>query len=268
MWTISVPLSVPVSKRKSFSLNLNIYRNAHYQTLNKAKTTFTDSVITRLRKIPTQAKIALTYTIFFPNNRKADISNIGSIVDKFFSDALVDAGVIPDDNYTYLTHVQFFFGGIDRIDPRVEITITPIDFEEKENDMRIFLTKDDLQAALKNYINDKIVIKEGQEVDIEFTDEGVELFIGEKLKDTPKKAPAVEDVVEETPAKRTRRTKAEMEAARAEEEQAEPEQEIEEEEEEQAVPVKEEPEAEEEEKVEETKPKAKSLFGGLNRPKN
>ena len=258
MWTISVPLSVPVSKRKSFSLNLNIYRNAHYQTLNKAKTTFTDSVITRLRKIPAQTKIALTYTIFFPNNRKADISNIGSIVDKFFSDALVDAGVIPDDNYIYLTHVQFFFGGIDRIDPRVEVTITPIDFEEKENDMRIFLTKDDLQAALKNYINDKIVIKDGQEVDIEITQDGAELVIGESVKSTPKKAE-----VEETPVKRTRRTKAEMEAARAEEEQEEPAQEVEE----QEVPAEEEPEAKEEE-VAETKPKAKSLFGGLNRPKN
>lgn len=259
MWTISVPLSVPVSKKKFFSLNLNIYRNAHYQTLNKAKTTFTDSVITRLRKIPAQTKIALTYTIFFPNNRKADISNIGSIVDKFFSDALVDAGVIPDDNYTYLTHVQFFFGGIDLIDPRVEVTITPIDFEEKENDMRIFLTKEDLQTALKNYINDKIVIKDGQDVDLEFTEKGVELIIGEKLKDTSK----VEEA-EETPVKRTRRTKAEMEAARAEEEQEEPAQEVEE----QEVPVKEEPEVEEEVEVEETKPKAKSLFGGLNRPKN
>jgi len=261
MWTISVPLSVPVSKRKFFSLNLNIYRNAHYQTLNKAKTVFTDSVITRLRKIPVQSKISLTYTIFLPNNRKADISNIGSIVDKFFSDALVDAGVIPDDNYTYLTHVQFFFGGIDCVDPRVEITITPIEFEEKENHMRIFLTKEDLQTALKNYINDKIVIKDGQDVSIEITEKGAELVIGESAK-APQKEVEQEET-EETPVKRTRRTKAEMEAARAEEEQAEPEQE---EEEEQEVSVKEEPEAEE--VVEESKPKAKSLFGGLNRPKN
>lgn len=260
MWTITVPLSVPVSKRKFFPLNLNIYRNAHYQTLNKAKTVFTDNVITRLRKIPVQKKIALTYTIFFPNNRKADISNIGSIVDKFFSDALVDAGIIPDDNYTYLPHVQFFFGGIDRIDPRVEVTITPIDFEEKENDMRIFLTKEDLQTALKNYINDKIVIKEGQDVDIEITEKGAELIIGESVKPVFK----VEEA-EEVPVKRTRRTKAEMEAVRVEEEQAEPEQE----EEKQETPVEEEPEAEEEEEVPvEAKPKAKSLFGGLNRPKN
>lgn len=258
MWTISVPLSVPVSKRKFFSLNLNIYRNAHYQVLNKAKTAFTDSVITRLKKIPVQEKITLTYTIFLPNKRKADISNIGSIVDKFFSDALVDAGVIPDDNYTYLTHVQFFFGGIDRIDPRVEVTITPINFEEKENYMRIFITKEDLQTALKNYINDKIVIKDGQDVDIEITEDGAELIIGESAKSSSKK-----EEVAETPVKRTRRTKAEMEAARAEEQQAEPEQE---EEEEQEAPVEEEPEAEEE--VVETKPKAKSLFGGLQRPKN
>lgn len=250
MWTISVPLSVPVTKRKSFSLNLNIYRNAHYQTLNKAKTVFTDSVITRLREIPIQAKIALTYTIFFPNNRKADISNIGSIVDKFFSDALVDAGVIPDDNYTYLPVVQFFFGGIDRIDPRVEVTITPVN--EKEQNMRIILTQEDLQTALKNYINDKIIIQDGQELSIELTDDGAELVIGEATKPAAK------------PAKRATRAKKEEPVVESVEEADTA---LVEEEEALDEAVKETP-AEEEEAEEESKPKAKSLFGGLNRPKN
>lgn len=250
MWTISLPLSVPVSKKKNFSLNLNIYRNAHYLVLNKAKTVFTSQILSQLRELPKQSLIGLTYNIFLPNQRKADISNIGSVTDKFFSDALVEAGVIPDDNYTYLRQVQFFFGGVDRVNPRVDVTITPI---QKEPSMKIILTQDDLQSALKTYISSKIIIQDDQEVTIEINDDGVEVIIGETGSQEEKSTP-----------RRTRRTKAEMEAAR----QAE----LDEEEANEVLPDPVSNEVESAEPVEETeqeeKPKAKSLFGGLNRPKN
>lgn len=246
MWTISLPLSVPVTKKKFFSLNLNIYRNAHYMVLNKAKSAFTDRILGSLKKLPPQNHISLTYRIFLPNNRKADISNIGSIVDKFFSDALVDAGVIPDDNYLHLTHVQFFFGGIDRVDPRVEVTISPVN--EKEQIMRIILTQEDLQTALKNYINDKIIIQDGQELSIEMTDDGAELVIGEATKTAAKPAKRAVRAKKEEPVVESVE---EADTALVEEEEALDE-------------VVEETPTEEEE----VKPKAKSLFGGLQRPKN
>ncbi len=57
---------------------------------------------------------------FFPDTKaKFDLSN------KFESvaDALVDRGLLEDDNYTVLPKVTLLFGGIDKKEPRVEIEI-------------------------------------------------------------------------------------------------------------------------------------------------
>ena len=252
MWTISLPLSVPVSKRKNFSLNLNIYRNAHHMVLNKAKTTFTNQILNQLKRIPQQSLISLTYIVFLPNQRKTDISNIGSVTDKFFSDALVEAGVIPDDNYTYLNQVSFLFGGVDRVNPRVDVTIKPV--IKKEKNMRIILTQEDLQAALKSYISGKVIVADNEELSVKLTEDGAEVIISEVGKQ--------ETASSTVPAKRGRKPKVEEAAPEKEEEQVE-------------IPFqgqddKEEAVVEEavEEEEEEAKPKTKSLFGGLNRPKN
>ena len=55
----------------------------------------------------------LHYELFLPNLLKRDISNVLSIVDKFFADALVENGNVPDDNYEHLKYVTYKFGGMD-----------------------------------------------------------------------------------------------------------------------------------------------------------
>jgi hypothetical protein len=54
------------------------------------------------------------------------VANICSVVDKFFSDALVNLGYIADDNYQHVLGVQYLFGSVDSKNPRVEVTINPI----------------------------------------------------------------------------------------------------------------------------------------------
>jgi len=58
-------------------------------------------------------KFELEYKLYLPNLLKRDIANVLSITDKFFSDALVEAGIVPDDNYEHLTKVVYEFGGHD-----------------------------------------------------------------------------------------------------------------------------------------------------------
>lgn len=257
MWTISLPLSVPVSKRKNFSLNLNIYRNAHHMVLNKAKTTFTNQILNQLKRIPQQSLISLTYTVFLPNQRKTDISNIGSVTDKFFSDALVEARVIPDDNYTYLNQVSFLFGGVDRVNPRVDVTIKPV--IEKETNMRIILTQKDLQTALENYISSKVIISDNEELSVKLTDDGAEIIISESANQGA--------VFPSAPFKRGRKPKAEeTQEVVAEKEEEQVEIPFRDQDEEEKADTKE--SSDEVVEEEETKPKTKSLFGGLNRPKN
>lgn len=123
---IVAPLSVQQSKKKRFHLNLNLYRNAHFFTLNKAKKDYKAELQSQLDDVPIMQRIELTFTLYPKTKRLCDISNVLSIHDKFFCDALVEAGKIPDDNYLHLKKVTYLFGEIDKDNPRVEIIIEEV----------------------------------------------------------------------------------------------------------------------------------------------
>lgn len=126
MWIINLPLSVPQTKKKAFYLNLNIYRNANFHTLNKAKISFKDTVAPLLTHLPKLNQISLSYELYLGSKREVDVANVCSIVDKFFSDTLVELGYLPDDNYKHVLGVQYLFGSVDSKNPRIEVTINPV----------------------------------------------------------------------------------------------------------------------------------------------
>ena len=71
-------------------------------------------------KRPVEGQISRLEAVFYPSTkRKSDLSN------KFESvaDLLVDAGIIEDDNWWVMPEVNLKFGGVDRENPRAEITI-------------------------------------------------------------------------------------------------------------------------------------------------
>jgi hypothetical protein len=76
--------------------------------------------------LPELKKIELTYTVFPKTRRLCDVSNVCSVHSKFFLDALVELGKIPDDNYKYVPREIFQIGEVDPDNPRVEITIKEI----------------------------------------------------------------------------------------------------------------------------------------------
>lgn len=120
------PLRVLVTKSKYFTLNLNQYRNTYFHTLNKAKVVYKELVSSQVLALPTLERVELTYTLYPKDNRLSDIDNICSIHSKFFQDALVELGKLPDDNYRYIPKTIFTFGEIDKSNPRVEIQIQEI----------------------------------------------------------------------------------------------------------------------------------------------
>lgn len=165
MWTIPLPLAVPITSKKDFSLNLNQYRNAHYQILNKAKIRFDETVRDFLRGIPGMKACSIEYVLYPARHGVCDVSNVCAVVDKFFSDTLVNAGLIPDDNYNVVVSVSYRFGGVDKACPRVEATITPI--ERKEENMQITLVQSEIEQALTDFISSQMTIKEGMAIKIE-----------------------------------------------------------------------------------------------------
>jgi len=105
-----------------FPLNQNKYRNAHHRVLYNAKLAFQGEVYPQLRGRVVKTPVRLVYSVWLAR-RGSDLMNIGSVVDKFLCDALVHAGVIPDDNHRHIRQVEFIFAGIDSKNPRVEVEI-------------------------------------------------------------------------------------------------------------------------------------------------
>lgn len=87
---------------KKISLNLNWYRNAHFQTLNQTKQAYRP-----ISGKPFRADhIAVQYKLFLASKRRTDLMNWVSIADKYFMDFLVVSGYIPDDCFTHCAEVS------------------------------------------------------------------------------------------------------------------------------------------------------------------
>lgn len=108
--TYKLPLNGwQVSSKKKVAINLNQYRNMHYQTSNKLKHMVSDYLMQYSFNPPPTFKIQ--FTLYFKDKRRRDLSNFESIANKFILDALVQQGVIKDDDYTIYRGYSVEFGG-------------------------------------------------------------------------------------------------------------------------------------------------------------
>lgn len=126
MFIVSSPLSVPQTKTKQFILNMNVYRNTHYQTLNKVKITYKALIQPQVALLPPLQAIEVVYTVYPATRRLCDLTNVCCVHSKFFLDSLVELAILPDDNYQHVRRETFQFGAVDRLQPRVEIAIHPL----------------------------------------------------------------------------------------------------------------------------------------------
>lgn len=104
-------------------INLNGYRNWHFQVSNKLKQMYCEEMMPYLYRKKLKPPISLTFTLYKGSKRKIDRSNILSITEKFFCDALTHYGCIQDDNDEYILKTTYITGGVDKEHPRVEIDI-------------------------------------------------------------------------------------------------------------------------------------------------
>lgn len=135
MFKINSPLKVTVGfnkkkqKNVEFLLNLNNFRNTFYRVLNNAKVQYKIDIQGQLEGVEKLKRCVMVYTVFKGDNRRFDIGNIASIHQKFFEDAFVEYGYLPDDKYTNIPMVVYRFGGISKDNPRVEIEVFNLDDE-------------------------------------------------------------------------------------------------------------------------------------------
>lgn len=134
------PLKVLMSKIKYFRLNLNQYRNTHYRLLNTCKINYKEIMKKQINKAKPFNKVLCLYKVYFGSKRCYDVGNVCSIHEKFFEDALVELGKLPDDNTEFIPLVIYLGCGIDKGNPRVEIEVMD-------------LTKDNIDLTFKEIID-------------------------------------------------------------------------------------------------------------------
>ncbi len=114
-----LPLSVILPQKrkndKKIMLNMNVYRNLHFQVNNQVKQYFKPIEISEFKA----NMISISYFVEKTTKRKYDTMNIVSIVDKYFLDWLVENKYLPDD-----TCINVHYGKIIGITDCTENRIT------------------------------------------------------------------------------------------------------------------------------------------------
>lgn len=186
---IHLPLAIPITPKKNFSLNLNVYRNAHFYELNKAKEVFHQYIGQLFDGIDPMNRVMIIYTLFFGSKRRVDTANICSIVDKFFCDTLTEKKILPDDSYDVIEEVIYRFGGIDKENPRVEALIVDLDTctDQEEKSMRITIVQSEIEEAITDYIKRQVNLKDDQTIKIDLkATRGEEGYMAEIAIESPK----------------------------------------------------------------------------------
>lgn len=121
-------IAKPTKGSKNPALNVNWYRNVFYRDNNIAKAKFKKHIQYQLDKFdPIDGKVKIKYVYYAARNNNPDLDNFVGTVKKYFQDALVESGLLPDDNINYIIGNSEDYGGIDKENPRVEAFITCVD---------------------------------------------------------------------------------------------------------------------------------------------
>jgi hypothetical protein len=118
---ITLPIWIKCGKKKRY-LNLNQYRNWHYQVSNNIKKKFKEQVGGNL-DFSILGQVEIDYVYYAPDKRKRDLMNVIAVADKFFQDALVETGCIETDDTDTVVKITSLFGGTDKEDARIVATI-------------------------------------------------------------------------------------------------------------------------------------------------
>lgn len=112
--------------KKTILLSQNWFRNAYFYEQNRAKQDFHRLVAAQLSGVvPIPGTFSLGLSLYYKNSN-CDPSNIVSIIEKFFLDALQEHNIIVNDNVKYHLGSTYTVLGQDKTNPRIEITIKEV----------------------------------------------------------------------------------------------------------------------------------------------
>jgi hypothetical protein len=126
--TIISPLYVDLPRKtkqdKRCRLNLNEYRNWHYQVSNQAKSIYKEGIAKQLDGVSFDGPVNVCFKLYKGSTRRTDKSNFYSIQSKFLYDAMAELGCIEDDSDDYIKKEELLATEVDRENPRAEFVFT------------------------------------------------------------------------------------------------------------------------------------------------
>lgn len=125
-YTLPLHLELGKIKKRKYFLNLNIYRNQAFHLNNDLKKAMKE-IVKEVCPPFSFTNFRIEYELFLMDKRLRDISNVCCVIDKYQTDAVVELGYVPDDNYTFLKDVRYKFGGIDTENPRCVVRIFEVE---------------------------------------------------------------------------------------------------------------------------------------------
>lgn len=131
-YKFTLPLSVMLKRKKvkdrKMSINLNEFRKVHDRTYIEAKNEYCRVMGDQIRGFdPIKGKFHLHYDYYATMNNNPDLDNFVGAAKKFFQDAMVKHGFIEDDNVNFIVSNSEKYCGIDRKNPRIEVSIRILD---------------------------------------------------------------------------------------------------------------------------------------------
>ena len=124
-----IALPRKTKEAKKIAINLNTYRNLHFLVNNQCKKIAKDNIEKYLKDtgqfgIMFTNPVDVTFKFYKGSNRRLDKSNVYAVATKYFYDALVELGILQDDNDDYIKNEVMLETEYDKENSRIELTLT------------------------------------------------------------------------------------------------------------------------------------------------
>ena len=124
------PLYITIERKtkadKKVFVNMNTYRNLHFQINNKVKVKYKELLREQLEGVKIKTPVEITYKVYKARNRIIDKMNFVCVTSKYLLDAITEAGCWTDDNDDFIKTETIMPTELDRENPRVEVFIKSI----------------------------------------------------------------------------------------------------------------------------------------------
>ena len=111
---------------KKIFVNMNTYRNLHFQINNQVKIKYKELLKEQLIGVKIKTPVEITYKVYKARNNNLDKMNVVSITSKYLLDAITQLGCWTDDNDDFVKTETIMPTELDRENPRVEVFIKSI----------------------------------------------------------------------------------------------------------------------------------------------